>query len=184
MKVRGFLWRYRTLLATAKAVAAGLAAAGLLWLLLWWPKAVLYLLDTTSPISQAIKDFLWNLFPYESPKWIRRVGGWLGGATRWTLAQAKAREEAVGRMVLLDGFILWSLMTWVFYKILGYWVNWRVARWFNRRYVIVRRLDEVPPAAEEAPPERREPTFDTPPTPRLPHISAGPQVGPPRDDRT
>ncbi len=153
-RIKFLLWAYRQVLAVTVLSCYGAAVLALLFLLAYAPGAVLYLLDVVSPITEAIKSALWGLFPGDAPKWIKAAGGWLGAATRWTLSFTKAREEAIGRILLLDGFVLVSLMAWVFVRISGLWVNVLVARWFNRRYCLVRRqsVESLMPQERDNPP--------------------------------
>ena len=137
--IRLLMLAYRAILATTLGVCYLSAAIALVAFLALMPEFVLYLLNLLAPIAQYIKGILWGLFPYESPRWIRTAGLWMSWATQKTLSLAKAREEAVGRMVLLDGFLLLTLVAWVFYKISGLLINFKVARWFNRRYVLLTR---------------------------------------------
>lgn len=146
------LWVYRQILTSTLLVCHVAAAVLLVALLTAYPAIVLYLLDLVSPITEVVRDFLWGMFP--EAEWLRRAGRWMGAGVRWGFSFSQARHEAVGRLLLLDGLLLLTLMAWVLNKLFGFWVAFRVARWFRRRYVILRRseYESLAAAARETTP--------------------------------
>lgn len=133
------MWVYRQILAGSLLMCHAIAAVVLLVLLATHPAIVLYLLDLVSPLTAIVRDVLWGMFP--EVEWLRKAGRWMGAGVRWGFSLSQARHEAVARLLLLDGLLLLTLMAWVLNKLLGFWVTLRVAGWFNRRYVILRRSE-------------------------------------------
>jgi hypothetical protein len=138
------LFWYRLVLATTKWCCMAIAVTFLLFLVARHAEGVLYLLDLISPVTGAVKAFMWAAFPLDVmehiPQWAHDVGRWLGRKARGALTKLGARDQAVARLLLLDGLLLLSLMSWALCRVVGVYVNWKVARWFRRRYVILTRL--------------------------------------------
>lgn len=139
MRTTWLLWVYRQILASTLLLCHGVAVILLLALLAVYPSVVLYLLDLVSPITEIVRDMLWGLFP--EVEWIRKAGKWMGAGVRWGFSLTQARHEAIARLVLLDGLLLLTLLAWALSKLLGFWVTLRVAGWFDRRYVILKRAE-------------------------------------------
>ena len=154
MKTTWRLWVYRHILAVALLLSHAIAAIVLLALLAVWPKSVHYLLDLVSPVTELVRDLLWQMFP--EAEWVRKAGKWMGAVVRKGLSYTEARHEAIARLLLLDGMLLLTLMAWAINKLLGLWVTLKVAAWFDRHNVILKRavyealIEEVRVLREEA----------------------------------
>jgi len=152
MHIKWFMRGYRATLWLTVAVSLGVAIAVFLLLLGLAPHIILYWMNVLSPISRAFRDLIWFFFPEIT--WIRTAGEWIGLAARWALTKTSARQEVIGR-IYIDGFIFITFMTWITGLLLKLWVNYKVGRWFNTRYEIVRRQGHIP--APKPPPQASSP---------------------------
>jgi hypothetical protein len=178
MKIQKLLRWYRATLFLTVVAAYAISAAVIISLLLVNPQKVLWLLDTLSPITRVVRDVLWNFFP--ETQWLQKAGEWMGNGMRWGLKRTTAQQQAVARLVLLDGPVLLTFLAWGVGSVLRLAVTIFVAWRFNTRYEIVRRK-----AKEESVVRQDPPLAGTPPRPptaaRLPHVLEGPSVNfPPR----
>jgi hypothetical protein len=124
-----------------RVLSGSVGAAILLYLILESPKSVLYLLDLVSPISGAIKQLLLRLVPLEVPDFALQVGNWLGRQTRRALSYAGARQEVIGRLLLIDGLLVWSIMSLMLYCLAKAWAKHVFVRWLDRNYAIIDRVE-------------------------------------------
>jgi hypothetical protein len=138
MTARLMLWLYDLVRFMTKVASAALVASVLFLLLAQEPRLVVFLIEMVSPISDAIKDVLFGMFP-DSVQKARKMAAVVGGVARWALTFTGAREEAIARLTLLGGAVLWTVMFVTTFTTMNFWVRRKFAQWLDRRWVLLPR---------------------------------------------
>ena len=156
MNIRWLMRGYRMALLFTVGVSLGISIAVFILMIAATPHTVLYVMDVLSPITRAFRDVIWFFFPEAT--WLRTAGAWLGFLARSALSKAGAQSEVLGRLYI-DGFIFVTFLTWIVGLFVRVWLNVKLARWFNKRYEIVRKPERE---KEWVGTSRHEPKFDFP----------------------